>query len=116
MPQIVTIGDELIRINPSNNRIERSSNGGRSWITNYSGSYCGEFLDLLEFDGKLFACTDKGVYCSSNSGASWMAKCTSSIAKSLTSLQDGGREIIGMTNDGHIYASSNNGASWIRRR
>jgi len=116
MPQIVSIGGELVRINPSNNHIERSTNGGRSWMTRYTGSYCGEFLDLLEFDGRLLACTDKGIYCSSNNGASWMAKCTSSVARSLTSLQDGGGELIGMSEDGHIYASSTGGASWLRRR
>ena len=74
MPKMVSHNGELLRINLSNNNIERSSNGGRTWITRYSGSYCGKFLDLLEFDDKILACTDKGVYCSSNGGATWMAK------------------------------------------
>jgi hypothetical protein len=41
---------------------------------------------------------------------------TSSVARSLVALQDGGREVIGMTADGHIYASSSEGATWLRRR
>ena len=116
MPKIVSYNGQLLRINPSNNRIERSSNSGRTWITQYSGSYCGKFLDLLEFDDKILACTDKGVYCLSSGGTSWVAKCTSSIAKSITILQDGGGELLGLSDDGHIYASSNSGATWIRRR
>ena len=43
MPQLITYGNELIRINPANNRIEYSTNRGISWISRYSGSSCGTF-------------------------------------------------------------------------
>ena len=76
MQQLVTLGSELIRINPSNGHIEYSTSGGRSWLT----------------------------------------KNASSIARSLVALQDGGKEVIGMTADGHIYASSSEGATWLRRK
>ena len=32
MPQLITYGNELIRINPANNRIEYSTKEGISWI------------------------------------------------------------------------------------
>lgn len=47
MPQLITYGNELIRINPANNRIEYSSNRGISWMSRYSGSSCGTFRDLI---------------------------------------------------------------------
>ena len=102
MPQLVTLGSELIRINPSNGHIEYSTSGGRTWMTRYSGSGYGRFLDLLPF--------------SSSAGRSWLTKNASSVARSLVALQDGGKEVIGMTADGHIYASSSEGATWLRRK
>ena len=116
MPQLVTLGSELIRINPSNGHIESSTTGGRSWLVRYTGNGCGRFIDILPFAGKLLALTDKGVYGSTTGGRSWLIRCSSSIAQSLVSLQDGGRELIGMTADGHIYTSTTEGASWLRRR
>ena len=59
MPQLITYGNELIRINPSNNKIEYSTNRGSSWITRYSGSGCGQFRDLLEYGNEIIACTDQ---------------------------------------------------------
>ena len=76
MPQLITYGNELIRINPSNNKIEYSTNRGSSWICRSSGS----------------------------------------VAKTLIAVQDGGRELLGSSNDGHLYYSTNKGSSWIRRR
>ena len=116
MPNIIPFGSELIRINPSNNRIESSTTDGRTWTTRYSGSYCGSFLDLVEFDGKIVALTDKGIYCSTSKGATWMAKYTGSYAQSFVNIQDGGGELIAMTEDGHIYVSASGGATWMRRR
>ena len=116
MPQLVTLGSELIRINPSNGHIEYSTSGGRTWMTRYSGSGNGRFLDLLPYAGKLLALTEKGIYCSSSAGRSWLIKSSTSIVRSFVALQDGGKEIIGMTADGHIYASSSEGATWLRRR
>lgn len=47
MPQLITYGNELIRINPANNRIEYSTNRGVSWISRYSGKSYGTFRDLV---------------------------------------------------------------------
>ena len=62
MPLLVPYGNELIRINPANNKIEYSTNRGASWNYRYSGSYCGTFRDLIPYGGNLLALTDKGVY------------------------------------------------------
>ena len=74
MPQLITYGNELIRINPANNRIEYSTNRGISWMSRYSGSSCGTFRALLPYNGKIIAITDKGVYYSTNEGISWMRR------------------------------------------
>ena len=51
MSQIITRGKELIRIFPKDNKkLEKSTNGGVSWITKFSGSSSvGEFQDLTDF-------------------------------------------------------------------
>ena len=74
MPTLINYGSELIRINPSNNRIEYSTNRGASWITRYSGSNSGLFRDLLQYGNEILACTDKGLYYSTNKGASWICR------------------------------------------
>ena len=54
MPQIIKTGGglfssgELIRINPSNNSIESSGNGGRSWSPRCTNASYGTFRDLLQ--------------------------------------------------------------------
>lgn len=116
MPQIITYNNELIRVNPANNHIEYSSNRGISWISRYSGSGCGTFRDLVPYNGKIIAATDKGVYYSSNKGVSWICRNSSSQAKTFIAIQDAGRELLAQTNDGHLYYSTNEGVSWIRRR
>ncbi len=116
MPKMIPFGGELIRINPSNNHVEFSHNKGVSWMTRCSSSGYGVFKDLLEYDGALYACTSKGVYCSSNKGVSWICKSSSDVAKSLEFIQDGGREMLGGTEDGRVYFSTNKGVSWIRRK
>lgn len=115
MSKMITHEGTLIRINPSNNHIEYSPNRGVSWLTRYTGSSCGVFRDLLEFDGQIYACTDKGVYYSPNKGTSWLCKSSSMAARSFETLQDGTREILASTSDGHLYYSTNKGVSWLRR-
>ena len=116
MPQLITFNNELIRINPSNNHIEFSTNRGVTWISRYSGSCCGKFRDLVPYNGKIFSITDRGVYYSSNKGVSWISRCTGSAAKTFIAIQDAGRELLAQTSDGHLYFSSNEGVTWIRRR
>jgi photosystem II stability/assembly factor-like uncharacterized protein len=116
MSQLITYGNELIRINPANNRIEYSTNRGVSWVSRYSGNSYGTFRDLVLHNGKIVAITDKGVYYSPNKGVSWVSKNSSPAAKTFVALQDAGRELLAQTADGHLHYSTNEGASWIRRR
>ena len=116
MPQLITFGNELIRINSSNNRIEYSTNRGITWMTRYSGNSCGAFRDFVPYNGKIIAITDKGLYYSSNKGITWMSRNTSSPVKTFTSIQDAGRELLALTADGHLYYSTNEGITWMRRK
>lgn len=113
---MITYGNELIRINPASNRIEYSTNRGLSWVGRSSGSSCGTFRDLLPYNGKIFAVTDKGVYYSTSKGLSWVAKSTSSNVRNFVALMDAGRELLAQTSDGHLYYSTSEGLSWVRRR
>lgn len=114
MPNLITVGNELIRINPSNNKIEYSTNQGRSWSSRYTGSSCGKFVDLLLYGTEIIAVTDKGVYYSSNGGRSWSSRYTGSSCGTFISLADGGRELLAQTSKG-LYYSANAGRSWSRR-
>lgn len=116
MPQLITYDNELIRINPANNHIEFSPNRGISWMPRYTGSSFGTFRDLVPYNGKIIAITDKGVYYSPNKGISWASRNTSSTVRTFIVIQDAGRELLAQTNDGHLYYSTNEGISWIRRK
>lgn len=72
MSQMITKDNELIRINPSNiNKIEYSTNSGRSWRVRYSGSSYGSFQDLTDNGKEILATTSKGLYYSTTNGRSW---------------------------------------------
>ena len=63
MPQLISYGRELIRIG-SSNKIEFSTNDGRTWNPRYTGSSAGTFHDLLPYGSK-------GLYFSTNQGRTW---------------------------------------------
>ena len=112
MPQLINYGKEMLRISPKG--IECSTNNGRSWITRYTGSSCGTFIDLLPYGNELLAVTSKGVYCSTNEGRSWISRYVGSSCGTFISLADGGRELMATTSKG-LYCSTNSGRSWIKR-
>ena len=76
MGQMLNLGNELVRISPKNpERLEFSTNDGRSWMTRFSGgSIHGEFQDLTENGDEILAHTSKGLFFSKNSGRSWMTR------------------------------------------
>ena len=74
MPQIISSGGELIRINATKNSIERSTNGGVSWAPRCVSSSAGDFLSLASDGSKLLATTSKGLYTSTNRGISWVRR------------------------------------------
>ena len=115
MPKMISFGSEMIHINPAKNTIEYSTNSGRSWMSRYTGSSCGTFIDLLPYGNEILAATDKGIYCSTNSGRSWMSRYTGSSCGEFQALLDGGKEVLAETSKG-LYYSTNSGRSWIKRR
>lgn len=115
MPNLVSVGNKLYRVNPRENRIEMSSNGGYLWVgRSRMGSGFGRLKDILFFHNRLFALTEKGLWRSANEGADW-GKCGSGhIVESLVALQDGGQYLFGLSEDGYMYRSYNEGADWVR--
>jgi hypothetical protein len=72
MAEMIKFGKELIRINPKNKKwIQYSITDGRTWVNRYTGSFHGEFTDLVDNDKEILAHTSKGLYYSKNSGRTW---------------------------------------------
>ena len=72
MSQMITKGDELIRICPKKSTtIEYSTTSGRSWHTRSSSTSYGEFHDLTDGGKELLANTSKGLHYSTTNGRSW---------------------------------------------
>ena len=114
MPKMITLGSELIRINPAKNTIEVSINGGRFWTTRSTQTACGTFVDLLPYGNELLAVTSKGIFASTNQGRFWVARSTQSSCGEFQSLADGGKELLAQTSKG-LYYSTNGGRFWIKR-
>ena len=70
---MINRGKELIRIDPKNNqKIQFSTNDGRSWSGRFGGgSGWGDFQDLTDNGNEILATTSKGLYVSKNEGRSW---------------------------------------------
>lgn len=79
----------MLRVSPKG--VEYSTSGGRSWMTRYSGSSCGTFVDLLPYGNELIAVTSKGIYYSTSQGRSWMSRYTGSSCGEFRSLAEGGQ-------------------------
>ena len=113
--RMVQVANEIVRINPQKaNQIDYSTNGGRTWMSRYSGSSCGEFIDLVHYKNELIAITTKGIYYSTNSGRTWMSRYTGTSCGKFLSLMDNGKELLAQTDKG-LYYSTNSGRTWMRR-
>ena len=113
--RMVQTSNEIVRINPQKaNQIDYSTNGGRTWMSRYSGSSCGEFIDLVHYNNELIAITTKGIYYSTNSGRTWMSRYTGTSCGKFLSLMDNGKELLAQTEKG-LYYSTNSGRTWIKR-
>lgn len=113
--RMVQVANEIVRINPQKaNQIDYSTNGGRTWMSRYSGSSCGEFIDLVHYNNELIAITTKGIYYSTNSGRTWMSRYTGTSCGKFLSLMDNGKELLAQTEKG-LYYSTNSGRTWMRR-
>lgn len=114
MALMINYGDEMIRFNTEKNRLEYSTNGGKTWQSRYTGSNAGEFIDLLPYGDEILAITSKGIYYSTNEGRTWQSRYTGSSAGDFYSLQDNGKEILATTSKG-LYYSTNSGRTWNKR-
>ena len=115
MPQLINIGQELLRINTTKNAIEYSQNGGRSWVTRCNSTPCGTFSDLLQVAREILACPSKGLYASQNDGRSFAPRCTNTSSYGdFLNLQENGSELLANTTKG-LYYSRNEGRSWVKR-
>lgn len=113
--RMVQVANEIVRINPQKaNQIDYSTNGGRTWMSRYSGSSCGEFIDLVHYNNELIAITTKGIYYSTNSGRTWMSRYTGTSCGKFLSLMNNGKELLAQTEKG-LYYSTNSGRTWMRR-
>jgi hypothetical protein len=75
MAQMIIKGKEMIRINPSNKqKLEYSTNDGRTWMSRHNGSSYGDFSDLVDNGKELLATTSKGLCYSKNDGRTWMKR------------------------------------------
>ena len=113
--RMLQVANEIVRINPQKaNQIDYSTNGGRTWMSRYSGSSCGEFIDLVHYNNELIAITTKGIYYSTNSGRTWMSRYTGTSCGKFLSLMNNGKELLAQTDKG-LYYSTNSGRTWMRR-
>jgi hypothetical protein len=75
MGLMIKRGKELIRINPGNKqKIEYSTNDGRTWISRYFSSASGDFSDITDNGKEILGMTSKGLYYSTNEGRTWIKR------------------------------------------
>ena len=116
MPQIIKSGGglfskgELLRINPSNNTIEVSTNEGRSWSPRCTNTSYGTFRDLLLVGREILAATSRGLYVSTNAARSFSPRCLNSSYGEFLNLQEDGNTLLANTTKG-LYYSTNGGRS-----
>ena len=114
MPQIITIGSTLMRVNAQKNMLEVSVTGGRTWNPRFRSTSHGTLRDLLYYKGSVYMCCDRGVFVSSTEGKTFNPRYTGSGCGQFLNLQDNGREIIATTSNG-FYRSENEGKTWLKR-
>ncbi|MEE0921990.1 MAG: sialidase family protein [Paludibacteraceae bacterium] len=113
--RMVQTSNEIVRINPQKaNQIDYSTNGGRTWISRYTGTSCGDFIDMVIYNGELIAITSKGVYYSTSSGRTWINRYSGTSCGKFLSLMNNDKELLAQTDKG-LYYSTNSGRTWMRR-
>ena len=73
MPTMISLGSEMLRINPKDNKkLEYSTNKGLTWHPRFGGnSGVGVFSDLMDAGKEILGTTDKGLFYSTNKGLAW---------------------------------------------
>ena len=113
--RMVQTSNEIVRINPQKaNQIDYSTNGGRTWISRYTGTSCGDFIDMVIYNDELIAITSKGVYYSTSSGRTWINRYSGTSCGKFLSLMNNGKELLAQTDKG-LYYWTDSGRTWIKR-
>lgn len=69
MSLMIKRGRELIRISPKDpNKLEYSTNDGRTWATRFVGQLVGKTVKIFDKDGEIHISTDKGEFSANNGG------------------------------------------------
>jgi hypothetical protein len=116
MSRLIQVGNEIIRVNPEKpNQIQYSTSGGRIWSSRYTGTSCGDFIDLIVYKNEIIAATTKGIYYSTSGGRIWSSRYTGTSCGKFLSLMDNGKELLAQTDKG-LYYSTSNGRIWSKRQ
>lgn len=116
MPQLISVGNKMYRINPIKNCLEMSTTNGILWVSRGGpGKQYGRLKDLLWFHDQLFLLTENRIMRSRNDGADWGYCGSGKIIENLVAIQDGGQYLFGLSADCHLWYSYNEGAYWARR-
>ena len=95
MAKEINLGNELLRICPTDdNKLEFSTNNGRTWIQRYKGTNFGD------------ASTSKGV--------NWTLRTSNASYGTFETIQVNGTELVATTSKG-TYISKNEGRTWTKR-
>ncbi len=114
MAQLIQRGRELLRINTQKNHIQYSTDSGRNWMTRYTGTYPGTFVDLFNFGNEIIACTSKGLFVSKDEGRNWQTRYTGSYCGTFQQLASDGKNILATTSKG-LFISRDGGRNWNKR-
>ncbi len=100
------------------NGIYRSIDNGKTWDSVNSGIPSGQFgfsiFTLFITGDSVLACTDTGLYVSTNDGDYWLLL-NDSIIHPTTALLRYKSILLAGTADSGVYSSTDNGASWIQK-
>lgn len=94
----------------TNEAIFQASSGAR-WRLKYDGKACGHFFSLLNFQGKLFAACEKGIYVSSQEGKFWHPRFISKELGMFVAL-DGREDKLFAQTDKGFYVSEDSAQHW----
>ena len=94
----------------TNDAIFQASSGVR-WRLKYDGSTCGHFFSLLNFQGKLFAACEKGIYVASQEGKFWHPRYLSKDLGMFVALDGRGDKLFAQTEKG-FFVSDDAAQHW----
>lgn len=94
----------------TNEAIYQAASGSR-WRMKYDGKACGHFFSLLNFQGKLFAACEKGIYVVTQEGKFWHPRFISKELGMFVALDGRGDKLFAQTDKG-FYVSEDSAQHW----